>query len=50
MGRAKQKEREKKRSAASCQWLDQLFNSKKSKKDDVEIIEVDSEESDSSAD
>ena len=47
MGSNKQKERKRKRSAASCQRPDQLFNSKRSKEDgDVEIIENDSEEPD----
>lgn len=36
MGRAKQKERERKRSAASCQRLDKLFSSKKSKTVEIE--------------
>ena len=31
MGRAKQKERERKRAAASCQRLDKLFSSKRNK-------------------
>ena len=31
MGRAKQKERERKRSAATCQRLDKLFQAKRSK-------------------
>ena len=47
MGRNKQKQRKRKRSAASCQRPDQLFNSKKSKEDgDVEILENGSEELD----
>ena len=47
MGRDKQKELERKRSAAPCQRPDQLFNSKKSKEDgDVKIIENGSEEPD----
>ena len=40
-----QRRSERKCSAASCQQLDQFFNLKKSKKDNVEIIEVDSKES-----
>ena len=36
MGRAKQKERERKRAAASCQRLDKLFNSKRSKTVEIE--------------
>ena len=36
MGRTKQKERERKRSAASCQRLDLLFNSKRSKTVEIE--------------
>ena len=40
MGRAKQKERERKHSAASCQRLDKLF-AKKSKRVNEETIEID---------
>ena len=43
MGRAKQKERERKRSAASCQRLDKLL-AKKSKNVDAEVYEIDSVE------
>ena len=47
MGRNKQKERERKRPAASRQRPDQLFSSaKRSKEDDVEIVEIDQEKPD----
>ena len=49
MGRAKQKERERKRSAASCQRLDNLFQ-KKSKVSEEEVIAIDSSSDDGSAD
>ena len=49
MGRAKQKECERKRSATSCQWLDNLFQ-KKSKVSEEEVIAIDSSSDDGSAD
>ena len=48
MGRAKQKERERKRSASSCQRLDKLF-AKKSKVFEEEVIAIDSNSDDDSA-
>jgi len=49
MGRAKQKDRERKRSAASCQRLDNLFQ-KRSKVAEEEVIAIDSSSDDGSAD
>ena len=49
MGHAKQKERERKRSAASCQQLDKLL-AKKSKRVNEEIFEIDDSEDDASDD
>ena len=43
MGHAKQKERERKHSAASCQRLDKLL-AKKRKNIDAEVYEIDSVE------
>ena len=49
MGRMKQKERERKRSAASCQRLDKLFT-KKSKVVEEEVVVINDNSDDDSTD